>query len=694
MRISYASGRQQLCALTLNTVAGSLPEATYYFYLVGRNDCGFNLPGPAASQTVDGSQGIELTLPSAAYIEGENWLEYAVLVNTVDNPATSKVLFSWVRSDLTLPYVVNLTVPVHVQTERQLAAFPTTNLLNGLLVTRTTDGLIYRYNSFSNQWQRFYDSYNIGIITTTTDDLFGCDTPISLLDESRYIINSDYAMDGSQGVAKRYWLFNDQATVFPQGREIGLTTTVQDTDLSSLFYNLFQVVFEGYFDQTAEEFITLRDSVSQFSYLNIEIPYSSSMENLILERDLLTNQAFQFSVFPEFDLSELGLGLNLLPVDSSINIIPFLVPNVGKVTDLGELLGDVIIGNDPNLRRVYPTTGLSAFVDSGISVIEGRIARVRNATSALGLSQNEANQILAINSSGNVYAVESLRINERQRALVSTQSGESLASAFSSQIEGNSNPNVTIDVIYPEEIRGNYPDVIAGSNKGVFNAEEIVVYVRKRNSSGGAVAETRRFGGFSPTNTISDEISFLYENGTIYSDTIPNTEFGLWRPANLTPIDIQVQNTTGTFFFDFAITFKYNGNTITGINHSVDSGSIYELTSNLAQLGEANANSLYWKAPVANKEALTNISSSILFNTAVYPVISGTDELPSLYMYLSESEGIVNNDTYLNVSNGTGRFVKLSGTNTSSEITGAVLTESGDIFTTESGSTLTLESEI
>jgi hypothetical protein len=545
---------------------------------------GYCLPGPVAQIEVDGTEGIELTIPTQALIEGENWLQYAILVNTSDDAASAKALLIFDVADLTLPYEINLTLPVHIETERELTSLPTTSLINGLMVSNTTDGRVYRYSSFSSQWFQHFDGYSLGIITTTTDEILGCDVSIDLIDDSRHIINYDYAMDGSEGVSRRYWLFNNTASTLPTDREIGITATIQDDDVSSLFYNLFQVVFEGYFDRVEEEFITTTNGTTSFSYLNVEAPYSSTMDNLVLERDLQAEQAFQFRVFPEFDITELGLVRSLLPIDAGVNLIPFLVPNQGKPTDLAEFLGDVIIGNDPNLRRVYPTVGLAAFVDTGISVIDGSIVKVRSTSVAFGFQTNTANQILAINSAGNLYPVSSLRSNERQRALISTVTGESKASTFSEEIEGNANPNITVDVTYPTSIRANYPDVIAGSTNGDFNAEEIVFYVRKRNSEGGSIVETRRFAGFSPTNTTSDSFSFLYENGTIYASSILSAEFGLFTPATLLAGDLTVQNTTGTFFYDFAVSFKYNGSTVTGISHKTTDGCVSELVNNLSEI--------------------------------------------------------------------------------------------------------------
>lgn len=649
-RIQYASGREQLCAVTLDTVVGTLPADTYYFWLQSRNDVGYNLPGPVAQIEVDGNQGIELTIPTQALITGENWLQYAISVNTVDDVTSSKVLLVFDVADLTLPYSINLTLPVHIETERELASLPSTNLINGLMVSNTTNGLVYRYSSFSSQWFQHFDGYSLGIITTTTDALLGCDVSMDLIDDTRHVINYDYAMDGSEGVSRRYWLFNNTASALATDREIGITATIQDDDVSSLFYNFFQVVFEGYFDRVEEEYITTTNGTTSFSYLNVEVPYAATMDNLILERDLQAEQAFQFRVFPEFDITELGLVRSLLPIDAGVNLIPFLVPNQGKPTDLAELLGDVIIGNDINLRRVYPTVGLAAFVDTGVSVIAGLIARVRSTSVAFGFQTNVANQILAINSAGNLYPVSSLRTNERQRALISTIAGESKASTFSAQIEGNANPNITVNLNYPTAIRSNYDDVIAGSTKGDFNAEEIVFYVRKRNSENGSIVETRRFAGFSPTNTTSNVFSFLYENGTIYTDSIPSVEFGLFTPETLLEADLTIQNTTGTFYFDVAVSFKYNGTSITEISHKVSDGCVSELIENISTIA---TNSGYFKPPVADITALTNTSADNLTNSAIYPVVF----TPALYMYKSDSVATVDGFTVVNCANGSGRFI-------------------------------------
>jgi len=58
----------------------------------------------------------------------------------------------------------------------------------------------------------------------------------------------------------------------------------------------------------------------------------------------------------------------------------------------------------------------------------------------------------------------------------------------------------------------------------------------------------------------------------------------LFTPATLLAGDLTVQNTTGTFFYDFAVSFKYNGSTVTGISHKTTDGCVSELVNNLSEI--------------------------------------------------------------------------------------------------------------
>lgn len=601
MRVQYASGRKQLCQLDVesNIASGStLSSGTYYFWLVGRNDVGYNTPSEVAvvTLTTSNTHSIELTIPSVAFIPGENWKQLLILINTSNNPSTAKVLYIFETDELVLPYSLTLLKSAHITPSRNVTVLPSgSEVLSGEVVTLNSDGNIYFKTLSGSNWKRHFESYFVGLVTDTEDSILGCDTPLSLLNSSRHVINYDYSLDGSKGEARKYWIYNDTTVPLFKGRQLGLIISIEDADVSTVFYGLLQVVFEGYFDSIEEEYVLLKDSVSGFSYLDVEIPYSSNLENLQLEKELLPGQAFQFKVFPEFDLSDLGLDTQTLPMDGNITLIPYLVPVTAKESDLGDLLGSVILGTDSNLRRVYPTTGLSAWVDTGVSIVDGKIAKAVNPSVVFNLQPNSS-QLLAINSIGNVYPVESVRPYEKLRCKVETLPGISRVSqAFTFEAPIDSDPTIEFNLTYPTKIRDNYPDVIKSSTKGFFNAEEILVFVEREILVD--TTPTRQvtvFSGITPTNSTQDSIVLNWSNGVSYlyplaSTTQPSEfketqDFSLYSGIDCNVTDIEV-STSGTLHtYSLRVAFKYNGGSISNITHQVSEGCIPEMIETLSQM--------------------------------------------------------------------------------------------------------------
>jgi hypothetical protein len=679
VRIQYASGRTQLCPLTLDVISGNLTSSeagTYYFWLQGRNDIGYCLVDTASSVTVGENDGIELIVPADAYRTGENWLQYAITVNTSNNPSTAKLLFlidaiDASQNSISLPLTVNITEPSQLVTEESVSSFPTTNLLNGTLRSYTPNGSNYRFVEGSSatpdsdeifagvggQWFKHYDGFET-YLTDTTDTTRGCDTPLQLIDSTRYVINFEYALDGSSGKYRRYWVYNTSATDLEVNKRVGLTVTNAGEDVSSSYIGLLQTEFEGHFDRAStQSLITTKNGVDTFTYLNVTESFSSYQNNFIIERALPTDWAFQFKVWPEFDVSQISSS-NIIPAyGSELNISPFVYANQSKPTDLGAFLGNAILSSNLGYRRILPATGLSALALSGSGLVSNFYWQDVAQSTVLGLQQNTANQIIAVNTNGLVYRVSSLNNGEDQRALVSTASGESEVATFTSEVEGDTDPDITITVTYPSAIRSNYDDVIAGSNLGTFNAEEVVAYVRKKNSSGGAVAEARRISGLAPTNTVSDQFTFTYSDGSTYtSGNEPDTSFGLFAPS--TPTVDTITNTTGTFYYEVTIAFKYNGDSVTAISHKTTDGCIDEINQSLAEI---TSTTRFWREPKNTASALSSIPADELIQGANYPVLEDLNGDISFYTYDSSSSEIVDDFNYLDVDNGSGRFVRIKG---------------------------------
>jgi hypothetical protein len=513
------------------------------------------------------------------------------------------------------------------------------------------------FTGTGGRWFKHYDGFET-YLTDTTDTSRGCDTPLQLLDSSRYIINLEYALDGSSGKYRRYWIYNTSATDLEVNKRVGFTVTNAGEDVSSSYIGLLQTEFEGHFDRAStQSLITTKNGIDDFTYLNVTESFSSYQNNFVIERALPTDWAFQFKVWPEFDVSQISSS-NVIPAyGSELNIIPFVYANQGKPTDLGAFLGNAILSSNSGYRRILPAAGLSALALAGSGLVSNFYWQDVAQSTVLGLQQNTANQIIAVNTNGLVYRVASLNNGEDQRALVSTASGESEIATFASEVEGDTDPDITITVYYPSAIRSNYDDVIAGSSLGTFNAEEVVVYVRKKNSSGGAVAEARRITGLAPTNTTSDQFTFTYSDGSTYtSGTEPDTSFGLFAPS--TPTVDTITNTTGTFYYDVTVAFKYNGDSVTAISHKTTDGCIDEINQSLAEI---TSTTRFWREPKNTASALSSLPADELIQGANYPVLEDQNGDISFYTYDSSSSETVDGFNYLTVDNGAGRFIRIKG---------------------------------
>jgi hypothetical protein len=389
-RIQFASGRDTHCQLNLSTISGNLTATkagTYYFWSSARNAVGWNLFGDVSSISVVADDGIRITMPSIAYVAGEDWYQFFISVNTTNDPTTSKVLLvidaqTASQNPISLPLNIDITEDEHLETEKTVTTtnLPTgNNLLNGILRANSTTSKNYRYLASSTEtadginiiaaspgrWHVYLDDFSC-YVDNTLDTSRGCDTPLQLVDDTRNILNFDYDLAGGVGNFRRYWIFNDTASPIVSGKRIGLTVTNAGEDVSASYAGLLKTVFEGYFDQSEGELVTvLDDEVTNFTYLNVVEPYALSQNNLILERNIAESQAFQLKIYPEFDISQISSSDIIPALDSELNISPFIYANQGVYTDLGTLIGNAIIANDSNFRRVLPNAGLSVKVLSG-----------------------------------------------------------------------------------------------------------------------------------------------------------------------------------------------------------------------------------------------------------------------------------------------------------------------------------------
>lgn len=672
MRFQFGSGRTTICPVTAADITGNLTASTYYFWIQARNDIGYTLFSPETTIATTG--GIRLTLPADCHRNGENWVFYAISVNTTNDPATAKLLLQFPAVDasqnpISLPLDIDLTEPEHLLTEQTVATLPTAgDLVDGMIREYSVNSQLYRYSSTSTatvdgdavlsatpsgRWLLHRDGFS-SYINDIEDNLKGADVSVLEVDENNIIVNLDYALDGGVGSRRRFWFYNDTQTNIPVNKRFGLTVELQGEDISDTFYSLFKTVFRGHWDRTTETLITtLPDNVTDLPYLDVIDEYGPGQDSFVVTREIEPGQAWVVDVYPEFSSNDLGS--NTLPASGSeIDIIGFSLVNSSTATDLGDFLGDSILPTDANFRRVVPLAGLSVKALSGISVVNDKNSGDTAETTISGLTADTSGQLLAINGNGNVYTALSISPNEAQRAVIDTSSGISNVSALGNELQGTADPTIDVTITYPSAIRSNYPDVIAGNSQGDFNAESVTFYVNKRSSPGGTITETREFTGFVPSNTTSDNFSFQFSTGTL-SPTIPSTDFGLWTPnaPNITSV------TSGTdSYYDIAAAFVYSGNSVTGIDHSVGSGNIQEIT---ATFGEISTSAFYWRSPSNTIANLSALAADQLVDGANYTVRSDAAGKNAIYTYVSSDSQIPNGDTIVDATNGAGNFLRVTG---------------------------------
>jgi len=612
MKIQYASGRNQICPLVGSSISGNLSTGnTYYFWIQGRNDIGYNLPSNTTTVTVTAGQGVSLTIVQDCYRSGENWQQFAISASLTNDPSTSTVICvidavnTATQEPITLPKVITFTEDAHLNLSRTpTSSLPSgSNLKEGMVRQYSTNGNLYRYHPTSTQtvddtevlsastgrWLRYIDSFNI-YVTDTENLINGADTPLPDIVSNDRLLPLKYALDGSPGPHRRLWLVNTSTSAdIPSGERVGFIIAVNKTPVSQDFEGLLKIVYEGIADPSTGLLDTLEeDGLTPQKDIGTEKPYSFEASDVIVARNIEPGFAWQCRIFPEFQSYQLK---SLPAYQSDVSIYPFIFTESGTYNDASAIIGDCILPLPDTLRRAYPSSALEMFVDSGSGTVDGYFFRDKADTTVINLISDTENQILAINNNGDVYITDELQDFEAQRALVSTQSGESHTGSYSSSTTADSSPILSVSITYPTSIRADYPDVIAGSDRGSFYVDECIFFVRQNSTT------IKKFSGFVPTNTTSDSFDLDWSLGTIVG-SVNATTFGLWDPP--TPV-ITGSSTSGSDTYEVSCSFSYNGDAISNISHSTSDGCISELSQTLTK---SLQDTPYWKSSISSTSSL------------------------------------------------------------------------------------------
>ena len=133
-------------------------------------------------------------------------------------------------------------------------------------------------------------------------------------------------------------------------------------------------------------------------------------------------------------------------------------------------------------------------------------------------------------------------------------------------------------VNYPNEVRANYPDVIAGT-PATLNATFVRFYVRPQGGGTITQFEAPITPGTSQIFTIGSIA------GTSIGSTVPtpvSADFGLFRPNSFTVSTIADSSVFSSGTYEVAIAFRYS-NTVTSISHSTLNGCISEVGVSLIE---------------------------------------------------------------------------------------------------------------
>ena len=685
----------------MSTGSGSLTSSgTLYFYLQARNVVGYNLASSAAEIVYEAGDSIILTLPSDCERSGESIERYSISVNTVDSPSTAKVLLDIDRSAITLPATITLSREAHIEIEGVTSTLPTgSDLVNGMLRQLNSTGLVYRYNASSalpadgvqvinaavGNWESVYDGFDSVVFNTSEDDNGANLNILDIIDPQR-VISQYYALDGSEGPSRTYWIKNNTSETISQGTRVGFTVSINNQPASEEFESLLKVIFEGYVDtSTGILDIFEEDGLTPMEDLGVEKEYQFGRTDLILQKPLEPGIAYRVKIFPQFNSYEL---IAVPTTGTTISVVGFFFDEAGSYNDASALIGNAILSSNPNFRRIYPSEGLSVFADEGSGTVAGFFFNDIGSNVIPGIADNTGNQVIAINNNGSVYLRSSptLESNEDLRALVSTEPGESEVSPFSSSITADSSPDLTFTVTYPTVISPDYDDVIKGSNKGTFNAEQITIYVRKNSS------ETRVFSGFSATNTSLDEFTISWDDGVV--SIAPTIPFGLFKPS--TAPTLVSATTTGTDTYEVAYSFVYLGNSVTGISHKQSDGciveqafSFFEMASLIQQLEE---NIGYWKEPVSSYVALKEKLSTSLLEGQSNRIAGIEESSYEIWTWDSSSEATADDVSVILPddldSSDPGRWIKVSG-GSGTESISQIVTAYGEVVVDDEGYVVT-----
>jgi hypothetical protein len=601
----YASGRTKLPFSNSNVSTsntGSLGvSGTYYLSIQGENRVGLNLNSNLVAVTVTTTTKITITFPTL--LIAEDWQNIIISASLTNDATTLTQIASVNVSDILTPLELTsseiLKLTTSERTVSNASALPSTPT-QGLLRFITSLNYYYYYDRYSSEvvnnttilsasigrWIR------IGSMSTYQEDTAiggGCDQDIRTPGLNPRV--PDYAVDGSKGEPITYWIRNDYSQPIPSGTRVSGIVRIYEEDKSQLFDSLIILEAKGY--------INLSTGILDVSSATGEINYSPYINELVLEEDLPSGHAIVIEVSPKFKPEHLN---NNVPYLANLQMYLTFAPNSGEYAPGSQVFGNFIY-NQYDKFQIVPSFGLNAKKLKGSGLISNYEIFAVGEENIVNIVANTDNQYIYLTSNASSICItDNSLLGAVKRAKISTLDGISTPISYGS-VSLDNTKQLKLNFDYTTTIRSNYPDIIAGSDKGEFNATSVIVYIK--NSSNNYFSYEFNI----PLNPTSEELILNYSDFSSVSSLNTNaSNFGLFSVDNVL-IDDDIQTSTfPTSSYQIYLALKYV-NTVTVIDHSVS--ELYEAELDIANIF-SNASS--WRKAVVSITELRNINRSEITN--------------------------------------------------------------------------------
>lgn len=615
-RYQYQGTPPRPPAPVVSTISGSTTSAkagNYSFWLQYRNRAGYSQVSDRVDVSLSAGQGLSVALPANVLPENHGCyiVEFVILASRSTNPTEACVVatipgyemdqvtpFGW--TSLALIFDEDYELFKVLETEAQLPD----NALNGARRYVESTNQIVAWHLGLSSWKVVVPAQFNTYLASDTGDR-GANEDLSAIEDPSAVIYPVYASQaGGEGIPVGYWLVNNESADIAQGTRIGMTVEWNGVDVSAMpgIVGGLNLRFLGYVNILTGALDTANaEDTGDMPLIGEVIEYQGPSTAFVLPKPLPPNYAYLLTVAPNIQSAAIG---NRLSRGSTLSFSPEFYADFATYSP-DDVLGSYIAARSKR-RRIVPDLGLNAIALPGsgsISLPTGGSMKFdgRSDQAVPSLAVDTADQKIVIAINGTCFVANTIPSAAELRAIVGTLDGVGRATGWSSPVTLSSTQRLKIDLVYPTAIRADYPDVIANSADGNFNATWVRIYVKSV-----ATDEITYYESLVTPQAESEEIMIGALAG-VSIGSLPSRPlaFGLYEP-DLDEAEITAETGSSVFSsgdYQIAIAFRYS-NTVTSISHDTTLGCILELSGSISTLFER---SQYWAEAVETAAQLKGV---------------------------------------------------------------------------------------